>query len=141
MEFSPTAFEALVISVIAGFIVIGFSSIYHSFRKSQIKQDIEILELDKRHINAMCKSDKEVSRMGFRSIAALLGLLFFGLTIHQAVDIFYEGTLWHIMTFAIYFAGIILCIRVWKRYEDLSDVDSTNKRIDAKIASLQEKLK
>lgn len=134
--------ESDIRSAIVGLFVVVIVSIFNRLRKSQIKQDIESLELDKQLINAMNKSSSEANRMGFRSVAALFLVLFASLIAQSTYEVLKDGlAFFSVLSLAFQAIGFAISIRIWRRYEDLADIESANQRINKKIDALHEKMK
>jgi len=143
MEFSPTALEALVISVTAGLIILLIQFLSRSFVRSSVISDIKMLELEKERLESMKRSSVEMNRVGFRSVFAVLMMISIAEAIpHFAMFVRSQSTAYESLLSLFFWSGAgAMCFKFFRRYEDVKELKPAVQRIDGKIEKLSKRLK
>ncbi|TPW23754.1 hypothetical protein FH712_07405 [Marinobacter nauticus] len=135
--------KTLFIGVLGGLMVLGIAKAYKSYRHKSVQEDIKFLEFEKKHLGEMKKSSVEMNRSSFRAIFALF--LFIGLAnltpqIFDLINAEALSGLSSLVTMIIWAMFIGLCIKFWRRYENLKNFKEAMEKLDEKIEKLRGKL-
>jgi hypothetical protein len=133
----------LAFSVLGGLIVLIVGWGFRAYRRKQISEDIEFLEFEKKHLEAMKRSSIEMNRSAFS--AGFFLLLLFGLANLLPRLLAYAGgglisSLASLLTLVLWALFVGLCYKFWRRYDDLKNYKQAIIRIDRRLQNLQEKL-
>lgn len=136
-------FKALLLGIIGGIIVLGLARAYRGYRRKSIQDDIKFLEFEKQHLEEMKRSSVEMNRSSFRAIFALF--LFIGLAnLLPKFLIFVDSEAFNlissIMTLVIWSLFVGLCIKFWRRYDNLKNYKDATHKMNKKLEMLQSKL-
>lgn len=135
--------KTLFIGVLGGLMVLGIAKAYKSYRHKSVQEDIKFLEFEKKHLGEMKRSSVEMNRSSFRAIFALF--LFIGLAnqtplIFDLINAEALSGLSSLVTMIIWAMFIGLCIKFWRRYENLKNFKEAMDKLDEKIEKLRGKL-
>ncbi|MQX53468.1 hypothetical protein [Alcanivorax sediminis] len=135
--------KTLFIGVLGGLMVLGIAKAYKSYRNKSVQEDIKFLEFEKKHLGEMKKSSVEMNRSSFRAIFALF--LFIGLAnltprFFDLINVEALSGLSSLVTMIIWAMFIGLCIKFWRRYENLKNFKEAMDKLDDKIEKLRGKL-
>lgn len=135
--------KTLLIGVLGGLMVLGIAKAYKSYRHKSVQEDIKFLEFEKKHLGEMKKSSVEMNRSSFRAIFALF--LFIGLAnltprLFDLINAEALSGLSSLVTIIIWAMFIGLCIKFWRRYENLKNFKEAMDKLDEKIEKLRGKL-
>lgn len=135
--------KALLIGISGGLVVLALSKVYRGFRKRSIQDDIRFLEFERQHLEEMKRSSVELNRSSFRAIFALF--LFIGLSnlstiffaVIDPVALSGVSSLFNLLIWAM-FVG--LCIKFWRRYDNLKNYKEATRKMNERLETLQDKL-
>lgn len=133
----------LVFSVIGGLITVGIIKIFHAYRKKSIRDDLEIIELEKTVLEGMKKSSVEMNRNSFRAIFFVFTLISLANVISHSGQIINSTKLVNfteLITSILWLLAAATSIKLWKRYNNLKDFKEACGRMDQKIEKLKVKL-
>lgn len=135
--------RTLFIGVLGGLIVLGIAKAYKLYRHKSIQEDIKFLEFEKMHLGEMKRSSVEMNRSSFRAIFALF--LFIGLAnltprIFGFINAEALSGLASFLTMIIWAVFVGLCIKFWRRYENLKEFKESMDKFDEKLEKLRGKL-
>lgn len=135
--------KTLFIGVLGGLMVLGIAKAYKLYRHKSVQEDIKFLEFEKKHLGEMKRSSVEMNRSSFRAIFALF--LFVGLAnliprIFDFINAEALSGLSSLVTLIIWAMFVGLCIKFWRRYENLKNFKEAMDKLDKKIEKLRGKL-
>jgi hypothetical protein len=135
--------RSLFIGVLGGLIVLGIVKTYNLYKIKSIREDIKFLEFEKNHLSEMKRSGVEMNRISFRAIFALfflMGLANLTPKLFTLADAEAAPGISLLITMIIWAIFIGLCIKFWRRYDNLKNFKDTISRIDTKLENLRDKL-
>ena len=136
--------KSLLLGVIGGLIVLGIVKIYRAYKRSSLKTDIEFIEFEKKHLEAMKKSSVEMNRSSFRAIFLvfiLIGLANLIPAFIEFVQIDDLSTRFPKLINAFIWATAIgICFKFHSRYDNLKNYNAALEKFDRKLEKLNEKL-
>ena len=135
--------KSLVIGVLGGLLVLVIAKAYRAYQRKNIRDDIEFIEFEKGHLEAMKKSSVEMNRSSFRAIFLLFLLVGLANLIPKFLLVVNSSLLGGIADFfsALIWALIVgLCYKFQKRYDNLKNFKSACEKMDLKLEKLNEKL-
>lgn len=135
--------RTLFIGVLGGLMVLGIAKAYKLYLHKSVLEDIKFLEFEKKHLSEMKRSSVEMNRSSFRAIFALF--LFIGLAnliprIFSFINAEALSGLSSFLTMNIWAMFVVLCIKFWRRYENLKNFKEAMDRLDQKLEKLRGKL-
>lgn len=138
------ALSALFWSVIGGFIVLAINKIYRAYKKKTMKDDLDSIEFEITHLEAMKKSSVEMNRSSFRGLFFMFFLIALANVVPSAFSFFGDATLNYIasiLQFGLWFLVAAVAYKFWQRYDNLKNFKEACVRLEAKKEKLQSKLK
>lgn len=135
--------KSLMIGIIGGLIVIGMSKLYKAYRKKSILEDIEFLEYEKRHLEEMKRSSVEMNRSSFRSVFALfllIGIANLAQIVFSLINVEVLAGLFDFLTLAIWATFVGLCIKLWRRYDNLKNYNEAIAIMNERLVKLQRRI-
>jgi hypothetical protein len=135
--------RSLFIGVLGGLIVWLIIWTIKRYLKKSLLNDIELLEFEKEHLQAMKRSSVEMNRSSFRAVFALF--LIFGIaSITPHIFSFISPNALSSLSsfFSVVFWGMFIGVsaKLWQRYDNLKNYKEAVIKIDVKLAKLQSKL-
>ena len=137
-------FKALFWSVIGGFIVLAIAKIYRSYKMKSIKNDIDLIEFEMSHLEAMKKSSVEMNRSSFKGIFFILFLISLSNVIPHAFSFLIGGDFSNASSFIAFSLWVLtsaVALKLWKRYDNIKNFKDACTRLEAKKQKLEMKLK
>jgi hypothetical protein len=135
--------KALFIGVLGGLIVLGISKAYRAYRVKSLKQDVELLEFEKKHLAEMKKSSVEMNRSSFRALFAVLMLIALANLIPTFLSFtgLFRATILSSAVSIVLWAMVFgLSVGFWRRYDNLKNFKEATKKIEEKLAKLRRKV-
>lgn len=136
--------KTLIIGVIGGLLVLLISKAINSYRLKSLKDDINFLELEKRHLEEMKRSSIEMNRSAFRSIFSLLffiGLANFIPRVLLLINAPAFNVIADYLTALIWGLFVFLSLKFWQRYDNLKNYKAAINKIEEKLEKLNNKIK
>ena len=134
--------KALAIGVLGGLIVIWLSKLFRAYRKKSLRDDIEFVEYEKKHLAEMKRSSVEMNRSSFRALFAVLTFIalanlvpavlrFAGIGVVSKAGDFVALMLWAFV--------LVLAIKFWRRYDNLKNFKEATAKLEEKLELLKSK--
>lgn len=135
--------RTLVIGVIGGLLVIVISKLYKAFRKKNLREDIEFIEYEKKHLAEMKRSSVEMNRSSFRAIFAVLMFVGIANLIPSIQSFFLGGILQktgNLLGFLSWTMVVVLSLNFWRRYDKLKNFKEATEKMNDKLEKLKTRL-
>lgn len=135
--------RALIIGIIGAFIVLGIQRVYRKYQLKSINQDIEVLEMEKNHLEAMKASSVEMSRSAYKSVFIIFSLISVGELASSLIEIVVNDnkTISNIIALAVWSSVLGLSLKFTKRYHNLGNYERSIEQMEEKLHVLKEKAK
>jgi len=135
--------DGLILAVTGGLVTLAVQKIFKSIRIKTIRDDIEFIEFEKAHLEAMKRSSVEMNRSSFRGlflVAMMIGiacyvphfLLFIDLQLSDKESGFLGMILWAFV--------IAVTFKFWRRYDNLKNFKEATEKMDIRLDKLKLKL-
>jgi len=133
--------KALLIGIAGAFIVLGIQKLYRKYQIKSILQDIEIIEIEKQHLEAMRSSGVEMNRSAFKSLFIVLSLISFAELIPTFISIVSTTgvSVTHGISLMVWSAVLGLSLKFTKRYHNLGNYDKSIERMEVRLGKLKER--
>ncbi len=136
--------KSLILGILGGLIVLIIAKAYNAYRKKSIKEDIDFLEYEKKHLAEMKRSSIEMNRSSFKAIFSLFLIIGIANLISKLIAFINVEKLSEVSSFItliIWGIFVSLCIIFWRRYDNLKNYKEAIIKIDRKLSKLNNKLK
>jgi len=136
--------NSLAIGVAGGLIVLGVQKVWRIYHRKSIKDDIELLGLERKHLEEMKRSSVEMNRSAFRSIFLLFAVVCLANIFPLFITAVNQETSFGIsimLTLVFWAAALGLSLKFFKRYDNLKNFSEAIKKIDVKLERLNQKIK
>ena len=134
--------KSLSIGVLGGLIVLGLSKLYRAYRKKNLREDIEFVEYEKKHLAEMKRSSVEMNRSSFRALFAVLMLIALANLVPSlliAVGIGFVSKIGAVINPFLWGAVFVLALKFWRRYDNLKNFKEATAQMDEKLELLKSK--
>jgi len=134
--------KSIIIGIISGLLVIYIHSIYKKHKIRKIKDEIDLLEWEKSHIERMRRSSIEMSRSSFKALFIVLMFMSLANLIPEFFNLIGLGSimLTKIVSLIAWLLVFLLAQKFWKRYDDIKNYKEYIGKTEKKIEDLRGKL-
>lgn len=131
--------KALFIGIAGAFIVLGIQKLYRKYQIKSILQDIEIIEIEKQHLEAMKASSVEMNRSAFKSLFIVLSLISLAELIPTFVVVVSTAgiSVTHGVSLMVWSAVLGLSLKFTKRYHNLGNYEKSIERMEDRLKKLK----
>ena len=133
--------RALLIGIAGALIVLGIQKLYRKYQIKSILQDIEIIEIEKQHLEAMRASSVEMNRSAFKSLFIVLSLISLAELISTLMSIVSTTgfSVIHGKSIMVWSAVLGLSLKFTKRYHNLGNYEKSIERMEERLKKLKKR--
>jgi hypothetical protein len=115
--------------------------LYRRFQIKSVLQDIEIIEIEKTHLEAMKGSSVEMNRSAYKSLFIVLSLISLAELIPTFILVVSTSGIsaTHSVSLIVWSAVLGLSLKFTKRYHNLGNYEKSIKRMEEKLNKLNKR--
>jgi hypothetical protein len=133
-------FKSLLIGILGGLLVLGIQRYWSNRSIKSLKRRIEENEAYKARLDNLARSDRALLITGFQAVFGILAFICC-ITAIQFSLLFGQNVLLNTLVYVLLWSlPILLCIGMFKTFQDIHDHPQSLERIEKKLTDLKNKL-